>query len=449
MPCTHSLVSPLRLVNKTEQMLLTQCMTDYFGSHFSPKKSKTLTELLAPGTRTSPRFNRRGTEFLTITKGSAVINTVAMSQGDVVQIDTGEIVEISSQNGCRITSQIFPYHKQLSHISYSRRSDTALLERLQHKTVSIVVIARDIQHHVSHAISSCLTQTYPKLQIIVVNDNSKDATGSRAESMARFDPRVEVHHVNLGANGSRAYGLEQAEGDYCLIIDGDDWLNRDAIENLLKTAHNLKSELVLFGFDHYNDKTQEFWNHIYPSFEFETDILLPKPLYDNDARQLANLNHTIWMSFFSIKLRASARKALLNLCLYEDLLFNLSLLHDAQRPALCNLILYHYRRDRTGQSTERWWEVLPTHKQACLKTAVEHALKQFKGESSDYYLLILIYKIDQIINHELGLTQGDAERDAWRSLFMELLSLFPERLQPRLVEEGIRSVFRDAQAANR
>lgn len=435
---------PLRIQENPVKEKLVKLMTDYFGPHYVAKDSKTLTDALAPGGRISPRFNRRGAEFLIVTKGSAIINQLEVSQGEVVRIDAGEIVEISSRGGCEITSHIFPYHKKLTHQPYAQPSDPALLKRLKNKKVSIVIIAQDIQYHICHAISSSLTQTYPNLQIIVVNDNSEDETGSRAETMAHFDSRVEVHHVDLGMNGSRRYGLEQAKGDFCVMIDGDDWLNRDAIEKLLTTAQNLNSELVLFGFDHYNDKTREAWNPVYPSYEPDIDILLPKPVDDQDARETARINHTVWMNFFSLKLRPTALNAMRHVYQYEDLPFSLSLMQHAKNPALCNLILHHYRRERTGQSTEKWWQVLPSQKQACLKLSIEHALKQFDGPSADYYRLVLLYKIDQIINYEIGMPQNHDEHHAWRVLMTDLFALFPNDLHDRLVEPGIKYEFRKA-----
>lgn len=435
---------PLRIIDEPIKEKLTALMTGYFGPYYVAKDAKLLSEEIVPRGHIPPRFNRRGTEFLIVTRGTATINQLELGEGDVVRIDAGEVVEISSRAGCELASQVFPYHKKLTHAPYAPVVDAALLQKLKNKKVSIVVIAQDIQYHICHAISSCLTQTYPNLEIIVINDNSEDDTGARAEMMARFDPRIEVHHVNLGMNGSRRYGLEQATGDFCVMIDGDDWLNRDAIEKLLTTAQNLNSELVLFGFDHYNDKTREAWNPVYPSYEPDIDILLPKPAKDKDAREIARLNHTVWMNFFSLKLRPAALKAMRHVYQYEDLPFSLSLMQHAKNPALCNLILHHYRRERTGQSTEKWWQVLPSQKQACLKLSVEHALKQFDGPTADYYRLVLLYKIDQIINYELGMPQNHDEKHAWHELMTDIFSLFPAHLHDRLVEAGIQYQFRKA-----
>ena len=169
---------------------------------------------------------------------------------------------------------------------------------------------------------------------------------------------------------------------------------------------------------------------------------MPKPIKDADAKELAELNHTIWMNFFSANVREAAFKAMCNLTLYEDLPFSLSLMQHAKNPAFCNLAVYHYRRERGGQTTQTWHQVSAAHKQACLKASVEHTLRQFDRDI-DFYQLVLLYKINQIVAHELGIS-GGREAHAWRDLEIDLFAKFPARLQARLIGTGIKQHFRKA-----
>gem|GEM_PF-2572174 len=415
-----------------------------FGYHYIEAEAKTLRETLAPGLRIAARFNRRGTEFLGVERGSVSINGVEVAAGEVIRIDTGEIIELTSEEGCELVSHIIPYRKVLSHLSYDQPVRPEMLKKGQGKKVSIVVIAKDIENHICHALISCLNQTYPNIEIIVVDDGSKDGTVSRIKSMTIFDSRIQLHNVNLGANGARRYGLAQATGDYFLIIDGDDWVNDDAVEHLLTTALNQKSDLVQFGYDLYNDLNRHFWGWTYPSAKPEIEVRMPEPIKDKDAKQLAALNHTIWMNFFSAEVRDAALNAMCSLTLYEDLPFSLSLMQHARNPAFCNLALYHYRRERGGQATQTWHDVSAGHKQACLRASVAHTLAQF-DKDQEFYQLVLLYKINQIISHELGLTSG-AEARSWRTLKAELFAGFPANLHSRLIGSEMKHDFRKAHA---
>lgn len=419
-----------------------QLAHDTFGFHYLKADAKTLKERLNAGQRVAARFNRRGTEFLGVERGSASINGVILAEGEVIRIDTGEIIEISSDAGCELVSHIIPYRKALVHLPYARPDRSAMFKNGQGKKVSIIVIAKDIENYICHALISCLNQTYTNIEVVVVNDASKDGTACRIKSMASFDRRIHVHNVDLGANGARRFGVEQATGDYFLVIDGDDWLNDDAVEHLLRTALNQKSDLVQFGYDLYNDLNRHFWGWTYPSVHPEAETLMPKPIKDAYAKELAELNHTIWMNFFSMNVREAACKAMCNLTLYEDLPFSLSLMQHAKNPAFCNLAVYHYRRERGGQTTQTWHHVSAAHKQACLKASVEHTLRQFDRDI-DFYQLVLLYKIDQIVSHELGIS-GGREAQAWRDLMIDLFAKFPARLQARLIGTGIKKSFRKA-----
>ncbi|ALR22170.1 glycosyltransferase [Sphingobium baderi] len=431
----------LRMPSQVESYLIALAQRT-FGYHYLKPDAKTLRQTLKPGQRITARFNRRGTEFLGVAKGTVTINGVHVAEGEVIRIDTGEIIEITSEYESEIVSHIIPYRNALAHLPYAQSVRPEVLKMGQNKKVSIIVIAKDIENHICHALISCLNQTYPNIEVVVVDDGSKDGTASRIESMAKFDSRIHLHNVDLGANGARRVGLEHATGDYFLIIDGDDWLNDDAVEYVLMTALNLKSDLVQFGYDLYNDLNRHFWGWTYPSPEPEVEVLMPKPTKDEDAKELADLNHTIWMNFFSANVRNAALKAMCNLTLYEDLPFSLSLMQHAKNPAFCNLTLYHYRRERGGQTTQTWHDVSAGHKQACLKASVDHTLAQF-DKNQDFYQLVLLYKIDQIISHELGISHG-IEAQSWRNLMTELFAKFPAKLYSRLIGGGIKQHFRKA-----
>lgn len=93
--------------------------------------------------------------------------------------------------------------------------------------VSIVVAARDEAAKVERAVESLLAQSYPCLQVIVVNDRSTDATGDLLEALALKHPRLEVLHVTrlppgwLGKNHALWQGSQVAKGQWLLFTDGD------------------------------------------------------------------------------------------------------------------------------------------------------------------------------------------------------------------------------------
>ena len=100
--------------------------------------------------------------------------------------------------------------------------------------VSVVVAIYKSERFLDKLISSILVQTYDNLDIILVDDGSPDGSGEVCDRFAKIDSRIRViHKANGGACDARNKGIEQAHGDYLVIIDGDDWLAPDYVEYLL------------------------------------------------------------------------------------------------------------------------------------------------------------------------------------------------------------------------
>lgn len=415
---------------------------EYFADLYVAKNGKTQAWRLSSGSKMTPWFNKRGTEFIQIAEGRAIINGVAVSQGTVVKVDTGEIVSVHAEKDCVITSHIHPYVRHLTHCAYETVDPSLLSGPL----VSIIIIAKNIEDYISHCISSCLNQTYRNLQIIVVDDGSKDHTIEKARSMADYDSRIEVHSQSLGVNGVRKFGIQWARGDFCMLADGDDWLREDAVEKLIAVAQERSSECVAFGFDHYNDKTGAVWDPIYP-----TGVHLKSPPFyyeksDRTAFENSHYHHTVWMYFFSSRLKEVALNSLIDIHLYEDLPFYLTLMQHATNPSLCNYLLHHYRRDRAGQATGNWVKVNATQKRVCLEISVKHTLSLMSAEDW-FHRLILMYKVKKIVDYEIEAVVHQKDKEAeigWRNLWTHLLRLFPKNLEDRILVQAIKDDFKNA-----
>lgn len=97
--------------------------------------------------------------------------------------------------------------------------------------VSVVIPCYNQARFLGEAIQSVLCQGYPDLEIIVVDDGSKDSTEGVASAYAKEDPRVRLtRQENRGLAAARNRGLSEAEGEYVVFLDSDDRLVLDALE---------------------------------------------------------------------------------------------------------------------------------------------------------------------------------------------------------------------------
>lgn len=100
--------------------------------------------------------------------------------------------------------------------------------------VSVIITAYNLDSVIANAIASVLFQSYDNIECIVVDDCSTDNTLKIVE---QFNGIKVIHHdANHGAGRSRQSGIDASTGDYIMFLDGDDWLEKDCIENLVKKA---------------------------------------------------------------------------------------------------------------------------------------------------------------------------------------------------------------------
>ena len=101
--------------------------------------------------------------------------------------------------------------------------------------ISVIIPAYNLEDCVAGTLDSVLAQTYRNLQIIVVNDGSKDATGRILDEYARRDNRIQViHKENGGVTSARLRGLVEAKGLYIGFVDGDDYIEPQMFERLME-----------------------------------------------------------------------------------------------------------------------------------------------------------------------------------------------------------------------
>lgn len=112
--------------------------------------------------------------------------------------------------------------------------------------ISIVITAYNVSQYIEEAIRSALGQTHKDIEVIVVLDKPTDDTADIVKRIAEEDERVRIveNKENVGAGLSRRYGIEEAKGEYVLLLDGDDYLKPDFIEVLYDKALETDADIV-------------------------------------------------------------------------------------------------------------------------------------------------------------------------------------------------------------
>ena len=199
--------------------------------------------------------------------------------------------------------------------------------------VTLIVPVYNIKEYLSACVESLVNQTHPDLQILLVDDGSTDGSGALCDSFT--DPRIQVlHKPNGGLSSARNAGLEAAEGQWVLFVDGDDYLATDAVEQLLKAADG--ADMVQFA---YQEVPDDSWR---PPVQTASPYTLTEvPDFFRKLYALGGIGASACTKLFSRQLFETLRFQ--EGLVHEDEELMTRLLPACRKIVYTELVLYGYR----------------------------------------------------------------------------------------------------------
>ena len=232
--------------------------------------------------------------------------------------------------------------------------------------ISIIVPVYNAAIYLPQCIESLQNQTYQNLQIICVNDGSKDNSWEILHHFEKSDKRIIlINKNNEGVSAARNSGLLSALGDYIMFVDADDWIDRDtcaiAVDALLKE----KADVVLWSYVSENKDIQSF-KRIFDADRVFDETECREKLHrrfvgiigDELAHpELADSLCPVWGKLYRRDIICKSKAQFVDLSdigTYEDGLFNLEVFGYVYKAVYINHCFYHYRRDNSGSATSNY-----------------------------------------------------------------------------------------------
>ena len=120
--------------------------------------------------------------------------------------------------------------------------------------VSIVVPVYNAERYLCTSIHALQKQDYSNIEIILVDDGSKDASPSICDSFEKEDKRIRaIHKTNGGVSSARNAGIEAATGKYIMFVDSDDLCESNIVSRMVFLAEHWNVNFVICGFRTVND----------------------------------------------------------------------------------------------------------------------------------------------------------------------------------------------------
>lgn len=120
------------------------------------------------------------------------------------------------------------------------------------KLVSIIIPVYNLEDILSKCLDSVIGQTYENLEIIVINDGSKDKSEGIIKKYTKKDNRIVlISQENGGQAKARNVGIAKSTGEYIMFVDGDDWIEEDTIKDMMDV---MDEDVDLVLSDYYIDR---------------------------------------------------------------------------------------------------------------------------------------------------------------------------------------------------
>ena len=196
--------------------------------------------------------------------------------------------------------------------------------------ISVIVPVYKVEQYVGKCLASLAAQTYPRMEVLVVDDGSPDGSGQVCDSWAARDGRFKVIHLpeNQGLSAARNEGVCQAAGEYIAFVDSDDYVEPDMLEVLYCALAGNHADISICGNEGQGLKDR-------PAQVFSAA---------EAARCLAQRSPFLWTAWGKLFPAGLVRQAPFDrqaICC-EDLLFFYQVLKGVQRVAYVPGPFYHY-----------------------------------------------------------------------------------------------------------
>ena len=207
--------------------------------------------------------------------------------------------------------------------------------------ISVIVPVYRAEAYIRRCLDSLVAQTFDNFEVILVDDGSPDKCGEICDEYAARDNRFRViHQNNCGVSVARQTGIDNAHGEYTIHVDPDDWVEHDMLTSLYEKAKKTNADMVVCDFWVNKKYCSQFF---YP----ETAAVLTEGL-------LQHLHGSCWNKLVrrSCYIKPNIRFSPAHICIAEDLLFNLRILH--QNITVCHLpkAFYHYNHRSANSLTK-------------------------------------------------------------------------------------------------
>ena len=268
--------------------------------------------------------------------------------------------------------------------------------------VSIIVPFYNVESYIERCLETLVNQTLQEIEIILVNDGSKDRTINIVNKFKEKYPEkiVYLEKENGGLSDARNFGIPYAKGEYIAFLDSDDYIELNMYETMYEIAKKEKSDMVECDF---------YWE--YPDKKrIDKGII-----YNGKNEMLEKVRVVAWNKLIKRDVLQRAQIEFPKGLRYEDVEFTYKLIPYLEKVSFCKEPMVHYIQREgsiSNSQNERTIEIF---------NVLNNVIKYYKEKN-------LYNKFEEELEYVYV-------RYAFCSSFLRIVKIQDEKLKDKLLEE--------------
>ncbi len=266
-------------------------------------------------------------------------------------------------------------------------------------TVSIIVICYNNEKYIKECLSSILCQIDNKIELIVINDGSTDNSLTIIRDTLNDALNTKIISVkNSGISNARNIGIDKANGEFLIFVDGDDFINEKSLQYILNYIENNSFDLLLLNTTKYYEMSNKY----------EKEILLIEKHKNIKARELINnkIFGRAWRFVYNKKLIDKYNIRFHSNLIYEDEEWIPKVIFFANRIDYLDIPYYFYRKTQNTITTQKTINNIKNLMEIT-KSSYEWYLTLNKKDNNNYFYFSLSRCIRNILSSMFYLNQKE------------------------------------------
>ena len=256
----------------------------------------------------------------------------------------------------------------------------------KNEIVSIIVPAYNAERTINRCIDSILKQSYGNLEIIIINDGSKDSTEEKCMKYTKNKKIKYIRIKNSGVSNARNIGIENSTGTYIMFVDSDDYIEKNMVERLYDNI-NENVDLVICSKNliTINEKISEKIDIASCTLKKENIIQLYRAKI---------LNPPYCKLYRSAIIKSKSIRFDISISIGEDLLFNILYLKNITKDIkILNENLYNYEKINKNSLSVRYYSNMLE-----MKKKITDELKRYELDTEEKELQLQLIMFDLLFS---------------------------------------------------